>query len=141
MRTSLAEKIGEALSLLGENLGIITMLVLTFSFLPGLMSIPLGIQLGDGKFTPPMFVLIITELLFGSMLTGSTLHVISLRASGERATYINAIGVGFRNCLGMLWTRLITYATGVLGIAALVVPGVIIHDPVCDGRTHRHHGA
>lgn len=124
-RTSLFEKIGEALRLFTENLGVITMLVLTFTFLPNLMFVQLRIQLGRGNFTPPMILPILLELLLGSILVGSIVHVISLRASGERATYLEAIGVGFRNCLSMFWTRLITGLTVVLGLVVLIIPGII----------------
>lgn len=126
-RTSMLEKCGETFRLLVSNLTLFSLLIMTV-WLPGNLLINyldhLGaVEMDTGAFARAKSII---DGVFGPIYAGGILYALSMRKRGCRASYLEALRVGFRNWGRLFGNRLITGLFILLGLIVLVVPGIIL---------------
>ncbi|WP_422928514.1 YciC family protein [Singulisphaera sp. PoT] len=146
VHTSITAKVGEAFKLFGGNLGLISMIILTIWLPANLLIYFLESRTFDPESGRSLAGLAnIVEGLFGPICVGAVIHLVSQRMAGHRVTYGEAMGVGLRNWTQLFGTRLLTGLFIILGLIALIVPGIILAlrfaliDPIVilEGRSGR----
>jgi len=125
-RTSAVEKCNEAFRLFGSNFMLISMIVLTV-WLPAHLIINLLTYSTDNISIRASYKMLTqaVEWIFGPICLGGIIHTVSLRKPGKRVTYAEAMRAGLRNWGKMFWTRFVTALIVLLGMIALIIPGII----------------
>jgi hypothetical protein len=126
-QTSLLEKLAEAFRLLISNLGLFAALILTV-WLPGNLVVNYIAYHGQDSENPLAMMRLnnLIETVFGPIYTGGMIFALARRKSGEEVTYAKAIAAGFHNWGRMFGTRFVTGLIVILGLIALIVPGIVV---------------
>ncbi len=126
-RTSLVAKFAEAIRLFASNFILFSLIILTV-WLPANLIINVMVYSADDAQTQVSLERVsqLFEAVFGPIYVGGLIHAASLRKSGKRVSYSEAMSVGVRRWGALFGTRLITGLIIMLGLIALIVPGVIL---------------
>ncbi len=122
----MVKKFSEALSLLWNNLGLFTAIVLTV-WLPGNILINFVAhnyyaEVSIGSMMLPMWV----GGIFGPIHIGALVYALYQIKMGRTARYREAMSVGFRKWGSLFAARLVAGFLIVLGFIALIIPGIIL---------------
>ena len=122
----MAKKFSEALSLLWNNLGLFTAIVLTV-WLPGnILTNFVAYNYAEDSVVGLMKLTMWIEGIFGPIYIGALVYALYHIKMGRRVTYGDAIGVGFKKWGSLFAARLVAGILIGLGFLALIVPGIIL---------------
>ena len=120
-------KFGLAFRLLGSNLGLFSLIILTV-WLPANLAIafydanaPEGTVIGVSTRINNLI-----QAVFGPISAGALIYAIAKRLRGEEVSYGEAMGVGFSNWGRLFVANLIAGILIMLGFLLLVVPGIML---------------
>jgi hypothetical protein len=125
--TSLLQKYAEAFQLLFSHLSLFSLVILTV-WLPGNLLINAMAYSGanDASAVKTFQMNNILEGLFGPIHAAAMIYALARIKSGQKVTYFDAIGMGFRRWGSLFGARFTTGLLIMLGLFALVVPGIMM---------------
>ena len=120
------QRFGEAVHLLRTNLRLFSAIILTV-WLPGnlLMNFLTYYVFPEDEWAKQIRLNMWIEGLFGPIYIGAMVHALSKLKQGHAVNYAEAMSVGFKNWGRLFAARFITGCIVLLGLMALIVPGVI----------------
>jgi len=122
----MARKFSEALSLLWNNLGLFSAIVLTV-WLPGnILTYLVAYNYAENSPLGFMKLAMWIECIFGPICIGALVYALYQIKMGKEVTYRDAIGVGFKRWGSLFAARLVAGIFIVLGFLALLIPGIIL---------------
>ena len=116
-------KFSEAFRLLRQNLRLFAAIILTVWLPRNILVHYVAYNLeGTSDTLSPMWI----EGIFGPISDGALVYSLFQIKSGRTVTYREAIAIGFKNWVSLFAARFVAGFLMVLGLIALVVPGVIL---------------
>jgi hypothetical protein len=121
------DKFGEAIRLLFANAILFSSIILTI-WLPGnlLVNYLTFNIFGREEILRQLRITMLIESIFGPIYIAAMIHALSRLKEGQRPTYSEAILVGLRNWGRLFVARLIAGLLILLGLIALIVPGILL---------------
>jgi hypothetical protein len=123
---TLAGKFGLAFQLLFGDFPLFSAIVLTV-WLP--VNVLIDMAVAQSAANNPLFSVRlngVVEAIVGPLVAGALIWVLSERLAGRKATYMAAMGVGFRSWGRLFCARFVAGLLTGLGFIALVVPGIVL---------------
>ncbi len=120
-------KLAEATRLLCTNLGLFSAIILTV-WLPGnvLANYLAFYVYTEDEISRMMRFTSVFEGIFGPIYVAAMIHALSRIKGGQRPRYFESMAVGFRNWGRLFVVRLLANLLIVLGLIALIVPGIVL---------------
>ena len=116
-------RFSQALSLLWNNLGLFTAIILTV-WLPGnILTNFVAYNYAEVSY---IALIMLIEGIFGPLYIGALVYALYRIKMGHRVTYKEAIAVGFRKWGSLFAARFVAGILVGLGFFALIVPGIIL---------------
>lgn len=120
-------KFGEAARILTANAILFSSIILTIWLLGNLLVSYLTYNLSGGEqILRQVKLTMLIEGFFGPIYIGALIHALSKIKEGQNPTYSEAISMGIRNWGRLFVARFVAGLLILLGLVALVVPGIIL---------------
>ena len=119
-------KFSESMTLLRDNFFLFAAITLTI-WLPGnLLTLLIDNYYVDESGLSAMKAMLWIEGIFGPISAGAIVYALYQIKSGHAVTYKEAMSIGFKKWGSLFTARLVTGLLIILGLFALVIPGIIL---------------